>query len=56
MSGRNVFENNEPPISAEEASKYGGKMHSLLPPAPEGHHYDLLTLASGRVAVIIEKD
>ncbi|QJD49789.1 hypothetical protein SEA_CLUBPENGUIN_65 [Streptomyces phage ClubPenguin] len=56
MSGRNAFDSVNPPISQEEALKYGGKMHSLLPPAPPGHHYGLITLNSGRVAVVIESD
>ena len=55
MSGRNVFENNEPPITSEEAMKYGGKMHSTLPPARAGYHYELVKLESGQVAVIIEQ-
>jgi hypothetical protein len=50
---RNVFENNEP-ISAEEATKFGHKMHSLLPPLPEGKHYEIVTLESGRQAVVLE--
>lgn len=54
---RNVFEgNSELPISAEEAMQIGGKMHSMLPPAKDGHHYELKTLDSGRVVVIVEQD
>lgn len=54
---RNVFEqNSEPPITADEAMKYGGKMHSMLPPTPAGSHYELATLESGRVVVILERD
>jgi len=54
---RNVFENNDPqPISKEESLKHGSKMHSLLPAVEEGHHYELMTLESGRVVVVVEKD
>lgn len=53
---RNAFDSVDPPISQEEALKYGGKMHSILPPAKPGCHYELKTLDSGRVVVLVEQD
>ncbi|QPX71420.1 hypothetical protein SscP1EGY_22 [Streptomyces phage SscP1EGY] len=54
---RNVFENNNPEVSAEqEEADYealNGRSHTFLPPLPEGYRYELMELPSGRMAVVM---
>jgi hypothetical protein len=56
MSNRNVFENNDPVPSEEDAKAVGDGPHIMLPPLAEGHHYGLQKLPSGRSAVVVEED
>jgi hypothetical protein len=60
MSGRNVFENNEPELYQEDFQEdlkvVGDGPHVMLPPLAEGHHYAITDLPSGRKAVVVEED
>lgn len=57
VTSRNAFENNEekPEVTREEAVKLGDKVQALLPPQPEGKHYELVELTAG-TAVVIQDD
>lgn len=52
MSGRNVFENNTPEVTPDEALKYGDKLVALLPLPEQGKRYELVELSCGRIGVI----
>lgn len=56
MTGRNAFENNEVPVTQEEALELGDKVNSVLPPLAEGYHYTLTKLTNGRTAVVVDQD
>ena len=51
MSGRNVFENNTPEVTPEEAQKYGDKLVALLPNPEPGEHYEIVNLTAGTAIV-----
>lgn len=53
--GRNVFENNQPEVSREEALELGDAVNSVLPTLAEGYHYKLVKLSSGKTAVVVEE-
>lgn len=44
---RNVFENNTPDVTPEEAKKYGDKLVALLPHLEPGEHYEIVNLTAG---------
>lgn len=56
MTGRNVFENNDPVPDEEDIKAVGDGPHIMLPPLAEGHRYGLTKLPSGRTAVVVEDD
>jgi hypothetical protein len=47
MSSRNVFENNTPEVTPEEALRYGDKLVALLPHLKQGEHYEIVNLEAG---------
>ena len=53
---RNVFESNTPWVTPEDQHEMVDKTHSVLPPLAEGYRYDLVKLASGRSAIVVEED
>lgn len=58
MTGRNVFENNDPELYQEDFQEdlraVGDGPHVMLPPLNEGYRYGLTKLPSGRSAVVVE--
>lgn len=44
---RNVFENNRPEVTPEEALKYGSNLVALLPNLEPGEHYEIVKLTAG---------
>lgn len=48
---RNQFENNGH-ISEDDLD---ARIHVMLPPLVEGHHYGFLKLSDGRTAVVVEE-
>jgi hypothetical protein len=53
MSGRNVFEQNDPTPDEEDIKAVGEGPHIMLPPLAEGHEYAITDLPSGRKAVVV---
>lgn len=53
---RNLFENNDPQVTPEEAMELGDKLVSVLPRLPERQEYSLVTLSDGRIAVIAQEE
>lgn len=59
MTGRNVFEANEPDPSVDDdfiKSVAGEYPHVRLPPLQEGFHYEVKKLPSGHSAVVISEE
>lgn len=52
---RNMFENNKPEVSPEEALKLGDKLHAIMPHLAAGYRYELTQLEDGRTAVVVEE-
>lgn len=50
---RNVFENNQPEVPPEDFDSVKDGPHIMLPPLAPGHRYELKTLPSGRMAVVV---
>lgn len=49
---RNVFEENDPIVTDEEALKYGDKMAAVLPKLGEDEYYEVVDLSNGKTGIV----